>query len=173
MKRYLLSFFLLGTLVMMVVMAKTGATLKTAATPLGILNLEFAYNISKTTAVINAWTPSKELDNISIAKANTYWDFLFLFFYAGFLFIACKKISTTGKGRFAHAGHIIAKAALVAGFLDILENAGMLFSLNGNLSSTVSLSTTGVSVIKWVLAIIAVLYVLTGLLVNGSRKLKY
>jgi hypothetical protein len=173
MKRYLFPFFLLGTLAMMVVMAKTGASLKTAATPMGILDLEFAYTISKTTTVINAWAPANGLDNISRAKINTYWDFVFLFFYAGLLFIACKKISTTGKGPFANAGNIIAKAALVAGFLDILENAGMLFSLYGNLSSTVSLSTTGVSIIKWVLAVIAVLYVITGLLVNGSRKLKY
>jgi len=172
MKRYLLSFFLLGTLVMMVVMAKTGATLKTAATPLGILNLEIAYNISKTTAVINAWSPSKELDNISLAKVNTYWDFLFLFFYAGFLFIACKKIAANSTGPVASAGNIIAKAALGAGFLDILENAGMLITLNGYPSSAVSFCTTFISIIKWGLAIIAVIYVLTGLLVLGYRKIK-
>jgi len=174
MKRYLLPFFLLGTLVMMVVMAKTGDTLKTAATPLGILDLEFAYNISKTTTVINAWAPARSgLDNISMAKVNTYWDFVFLFFYTGLLFIACKKISATGKGSFAKAGKFIAKAALVAGFLDILENTGMLISLNGNLSSTVSLSTTVISIIKWGLAFIAVIYVITGLLALGYRKIKY
>jgi len=173
MKNWLLFFFLGGTLAMMFVMVKTGATLKTDASPMGIIDLEFAYNISKAKAVLNAWAPTHELDNISIAKTNTYWDFLFLFFYAGFLFIACKKIAITLKGPVSKAGNLIAWAAVGAGFLDVLENAGMLITLNGQLSSTVAFCTTCISIIKWGLVIIAVLYVLTGLLVLGYRKIKF
>jgi len=169
MKKYTIPFFLLGSVVMIYVMAKTGAPLKTPATLHGILDLEFAYNAEKTTVVINAWA---SLDNIVAAKLNTWLDFLFLFFYAGFLFIACKKIAANSTGPVASAGNIIAKAALGAGFLDILENAGMLITLNGYPSSAVSFCTTFISIIKWGLAIIAVIYVLTGLLVLGYRKIK-
>ena len=42
----LLSFFT-GVIIMMFVMAETGTSLKTAATPHGILDLEFAYNTTK------------------------------------------------------------------------------------------------------------------------------
>ena len=173
MNKFLFIFFLLGTIAMMFVMAKTSATLKTAATPCGILDLEFAYNTTKTTTIISAWSPTTQTDNIAVAKNNTYWDFLFLFFYTGFLFIACKKIAANITGPVAKAGNIIAKGAIAAGILDVIENTGMLLTLNNYNSSAIAFGTTFFSVIKWGLALIAVLYVLTGLLVLVYRKIKY
>jgi hypothetical protein len=173
MKKILLPFFFIGSMAMIVVMTKTGASLKTPAAPMGILDLEFAYNTSKTTPILNSWAPTVNTDNIAAAKINTYWDFLFLFFYSGFLFLACKKIAAVIKGPVAKAGNFIAKGALLAGFLDMIENAGMLLTLNGQGSSTVAFCTTCISVIKWGLALIAVLYVLTGLLVLAYRRIKY
>lgn len=169
MKKLLLPFFLLGSIAMILVMAKTGETLK-PATAHGILDLEFAYNTTKTTAVLTAWAPANGLDNIAVAKTNTWWDFVFLFFYAGFLFLAGNKIAANTSGGFSRAGKIIARGALWAGFLDILENAGMLLTLSNQGSSTIAFATTFVSVIKWALAIIAVLYLLAGLLVLAFRK---
>lgn len=169
MKKLLLPFFLIGSLAMIMVMSKTGATLKPAA-PHGILDLEFAYNTTKTAEVLKAWDPATGIDNIAAAKTNTYWDFLFLFFYAGFLFLACKKIASNISGPVSKAGHFIAKGALAAGFLDIIENTGLLLTLSNKGSSTIALATTIVSVIKWALAILAVLYVLTGLIAVAFRK---
>ena len=170
MKKLLLPFFLIGTIALMVVMAKTGAVLKTPEAPNGILNLEFAYNTTKTTPIINSWASISHTDVITAAKINTYWDFLFLFFYADFLFLACKKIAAKTSGSFSRAGKLIAKGALWAGFLDIIENAGMLLTLNNQGSSTIALCTTVISIIKWMLALVAVLYVLTGLLALAFRK---
>ncbi len=170
MKKYALVFFLMGSLVMVFVMDKTGAPLKVVGAPQGILSLEFAYNSTKTTEVIDAWKgPS---DNIAAAKINTYYDFLFLFFYSIFLFLACVKIATNYKGILAKAGNLIAKGALLAGFLDVLENAGMLLTLNGSTSGSIAFCTTFFSVIKWALALTAVLYVLTGALVLAYRRIK-
>ena len=170
MKKLLLPFFFIGTIALMVVMVKTGAILKTPEAPMGILNLEFAYNTAKTTPIINSWASINKADVITAAKNNTYWDFLFLFFYAGFLFLACKKITAKTAGSFSKAGHAVAKGILLAGFLDIIENTGMLLTLNDQGSSTIAFTTTFVSVIKWALALIAVLYVLTGLLALAFRK---
>lgn len=167
MRKILLPVFFVGTIVMMLVMARTGTPLKTPATPLGILDLEFAYNTAKTRAVINAWLPSRNMD---VARSNTYLDFIFLFFYSGFLFLACKRIGQVIKGPVGRVGNMIAIAALVAGLLDVLENGGMLISLGGQVLPVVSFLTSFFSVIKWVLAIFAVLYVLTGLCVLGYRK---
>lgn len=169
MKKLLLPFFLVGSLAMIVVMAKTGATLKPAS-PHGILDLEFAYNTTKTAEVLKAWAPANGIDNIAVAKTNTYWDFLFLFFYAGFLFLACKKIASKISGPVSKACNLIAKGAILAGFLDIIENIGMLLTLSNQGSSAIALATTIVSVIKWVLALIAVLYVLTGVIALAFRK---
>ncbi len=172
MKKLLFPFLFLGTIAMMVVMVKIGAPLKTDAAPSGILNLEFAYNTTKTTPIINSWISTPGTDNIAVAKINTYWDFLFLFFYSGFLFLTCKKIAVYMNGGLAKAGNFIAKGTLLAGFLDVLENTGMLLTLNDQGSSTIAFCTTFFSVIKWGLVIIALLYVLTGLLLTAYRKIK-
>lgn len=170
MKKLRLPFFLLGTIAMMYVMAKTGSVLKTPGTPLGIINLEFAYNTAKTTPIINSWASISSADLISAAKNNTYWDFVFLFFYVGFLFLTSKIIAAKTAGSFSKAGKMIAKGALWAGFLDIIENTGMLLTLNNQGSSGIAFCTSFVSVIKWALVFIAVLYVSTGLLALAFRK---
>ena len=74
-------------------MAKTGAVLKTPEASMGILNLEFAYNTSKITPILFSWESINSVDIITAAKNNTYWDFVFLFFYALFLLYSCKKNS--------------------------------------------------------------------------------
>jgi hypothetical protein len=158
MKKLLLPIFFMGTMLMIYVMAKTGATLKTPATPNGILNLEFAYNTAKTSAVVNAWVPN---NNIGAAKNNTYYDFIFLLFYSVFLFLMAKKIAAIKNSK---AVLLIAKGALVAGVLDIFENAGMLYTLSGNTSESVALLTTIFSVTKWILALTAAVYCIVGLI---------
>lgn len=173
MKKLLLTFFFIGTLVMIYVMAQSGAVLKTHATPLGILNLEFAYNSTQTKNIIQAWQAASQQGNVQAAIYNTCFDFLFLFFYAGFLFLACKKIAATTTGPVAKAGNIIARAALLAGIFDVLENTGMLLTLHGYTANSIAFLTVFFSVIKWALAIIAVLFVLTGLLLWLYKKIRY
>lgn len=162
MKKYFLLFFLIGSLAMTVVMTKTGEPLKTPATPHGILDLEFAYNTAKTNTVINTWASINSVDTIAAAKWNTWLDFVFLFFYAIFLNLASNRLSVSFGGAFGKAGRFIAKGALFAGLLDIIENFGMLLTLSGYGSGPVAFFTSLSSVIKWALALIAVLYVLTG-----------
>jgi len=142
---------------------------------MGILNLEFAYNTTKVATVLDAWQWSKDpfLNSCGLecdAILNTYFDFIFLFFYSGFLFLACKKIAAKTAGSFSKAGKLFAKGALLAGILDILENIGMLLSLSNHGSSTVAFCTTFASVIKWVLALVALLYVISGGLALLFRK---
>jgi hypothetical protein len=161
MKKILLPFLFVGTILMIFVMGKTGATLKTIETPKGILDLEFAYNKTKITNIVNAWSPNAIVDNISKAKINTYLDFIFLAFYASFLFFGCKKIAESSK---SNIGLWIAKGALLAGLLDIFENIGMLISLSGNVYDIIAVVTTFCATVKWVLAFLAILYMLIGII---------
>lgn len=170
MKKLGFLFLLIGTFVMIVVMTKTGATLKTPNTPKGILDLEFAYNSTKTTAVLSAWASTTNSNNILAAKNNTYLDFIFLFFYSLFLFYSCKKIAQQNNSRI---GFLIAKGALLAGVLDIVENVGMLATLSNHTSNAVACITTSFSVVKWILALLAVAYLLKGLITAAiNKKLK-
>ena len=166
-KKYRLLFLFAGTLIMMVLMAKSGTTLKTPSTSKGIIDLEFAYNESKAAFVINAWTGIIPADNRFIAIINTSLDFIFLIFYSLFLYFACKMIAAKGNGLFFTIGNFLAKGALAAGALDILENIGMLITLNGHLSDTNTLLTFIFSISKWILVLAAVLYTL----IAGARML--
>ena len=154
-------FIVAGTFVMLYVMMSTGKTLKTTATPLGIIDLELAYNISKTTGIITAWstTGSDNINNIKVATRNTWLDFIFLFFYSLFLFYSCKSIAESFNGFLQKTGMLLAIGALYAGLLDIAENAGMLFTLNGFASNSIAMFTAICSAIKWILVLAALLYI--------------
>lgn len=141
-------------------MAQTGATLKTPTTPLGILNLEFAYNAEKAFAVIFAWTGLIPADNVFAAIINTWLDFIFLLFYALFLYQACMMLAMQHTGLLAAIGSFLSKGALAAGVLDVFENIGMLITLNGHISNPVCLLTFLFSIVKWLLALAAILYIL-------------
>lgn len=166
MKKNTYWFLLAGTLIMVVVMAVTGASLKTPSTPYGIVNLELASNAAQVNDILKAWTPATDVDNISKARVNTWLDFIFLFFYAFFLSASCLRLGAVIKGNYGRAGSLLAQAALLAGFLDILENAGMLMSLNGYVYNNIALLTCCFSAIKWLLVILVILYLLMGLVLR-------
>ena len=176
MRTALIIFFFTGTLAMIFVMGKTGKGLnKQKDTPAGIINLELAYNTSLTEKVMNAWeaTPIQPVDYISVAKNNTWWDFLFLLMYSPFLFLACKQSASKFYGIAGTLGKKIAIGAIIAGLLDSGENAGMLFTLSGNQSPGVAMITAVCSGIKWLLVIISVLYLLvagTGLIIRKLNQ---
>jgi hypothetical protein len=171
-KKYRLLLLFAGVLAMMVVMAISGATLNTPKTPYGILNLEFAYNSAKATYVINAWTGIIPIDNVFAAIINTWLDYIFLFFYSLFLYHLCKWLSNYFSGTLLMTGRFLAKAALVAGVLDMLENAGMLITLHGHISDTTTLLTALSSSIKWLLVLAILLYILiTGTLILYKKTI--
>lgn len=171
MKKYSLLILLLGTVIMIVIMGKTGAPLKTSATPKGILNLEFAYDTVRTNSILQAWAPAGNTDNISAAKTNTFLDFIFILFYSLFLFFTCDKIARISKSK---TGSMIANGIIWAALLDVLENTGMLMTLYGKISAGAAFMTTFFSVLKWTLAAIAVLYVSVGIIqLLLTKKIKW
>lgn len=166
-----LIILLAGTLLMTVVMTIHGASLKTPGTAKGILNLEFAYNTAQASSVLNAWAVTNTTNNVFQAKMNTWLDFIYLFFYSQFFFHACQLLASSFNGSIQITGSLLAKGALIAGMLDILENTGMLLTLNGHLSQYTTLLTFIFSISKWILVIAAILYVVMMESVLISRKI--
>ena len=71
---------------------------------------------------------------------------------------------------------MIARGALWAGCLDVLENAGMLITLSGNSAEGIAFATALCSAVKWVLVIAAVVYLPGGivqLLISGKMRLLF
>lgn len=157
MKKILIAFILLAcTIFMFLMMRPSAKKLYTPQTHLGILDLEFAYNISQTSDIINAW----QGDKIEAAKKNTYIDFGLLIFYSAFLFYCCKNLAKIFTGNIHKVGLLLAKGALIAGALDLFENTGMLITLGGYQSAFIAMSTAICASIKWILAILGILYIL-------------
>jgi hypothetical protein len=148
---------LIGTLIMIYVMLVTGAPLKGAKTPLGILNLEFAYNAKLAELVTNAW---KQQNVLEAAIYNTALDFLFLGCYCILLFSICTYVSKKSIGLLRKMGSGFGIAVGIAGGLDILENLGMLITLSGVIDDSIALMTVILSTIKWVLVIAVIVFVL-------------
>lgn len=174
MKKLLVPFFILGTIAMILVMGRTGKPLKTPSTPSGILHLEFAYDTARVNNTLAAWKTTEHPDTLNTARVNTYWDFLFIFFYSGLLFLASRKLSgiyTEGTG-FNKAGKRIAQLALLAGVLDIIENSCMLQSLNGNLQNWLALTATVCASVKFTLVLVAVMYVFISLPLSAYAKFR-
>ena len=163
MKKFILPFLIIGTIAMMIVMLKTGASLKTKDTPLGILNLELPFNKLKADSVITEWKTTFDKNgtaNIQVAKTNTWWDFLFMIFYSLFLFVAVTKLADNFTGGFGKAGKNLGKAAFIIAALDVAENIGMFQMLDGNITNGMALFTSVCSALKWLLVIIIILYLL-------------
>ena len=175
-KRSTLYFLLCGTLIMTVIMVKTGAPLKTADTPAGIINLEFAHNAAKVNAVVAAWKKASTatVDVVAAAKFNTALDFIYLLFYSFFLFASCKQLAVllTRQKVLAQWLKRFAVAALLTGFFDIIENFGMLHALAGKSTDALAMITTAVSLLKWLLVILVMLLIIAGLLVKTTMNRK-
>jgi hypothetical protein len=155
MSKYFFTVIAAGTLLMITVMNITSKPLKTAATPLGILNLEFACNSQQASDIIHAWQPGNKL---AAAEKNTIYDFLFIFFYTIFLMQGCKMVAKRYSGVIQQTGLLLSSCAIAAGLLDVLENVGMLMTLHGHINNGITLVTVMVSVIKWMLAALCLLY---------------
>jgi hypothetical protein len=151
-----------GTIIMIVVMSKTGATLTTPATPYGILNLEFASNIQLVNDILLAWQKTASTNNVKAAIINTLLDFIFLIFYSLFLNSLCNNIAAKLNATLSVAGKIFAKAALLAGVLDVIENMGMLLSLNSYLNNAIAITTFTAAAFKWFFVLVILLYVIIG-----------
>lgn len=165
-----LPIFFAGTLVMIYVMTKTGAPLKTLETPGGIVDLEFAYNKTQANIVLDAWKIPTPKDLIAAAKHNTYLDFIFIFFYAGFLFTLSKYLTGFFKGLLTIVGRYMATAALLAGLFDVIENIGMLATLNDHQHDLVLLFTFLFSLAKWLLVAAVAGYSIVASLILLYRK---
>ncbi|HET9055637.1 MAG TPA: hypothetical protein VFN30_02200 [Chitinophagaceae bacterium] len=159
----ILAPLLAGTIVMIIVLQLQGQKLRTIATPLGILNLEFAKTTEEAEMVITAWQSDTSVDLIATAKWAIWLDFIFIFFYSFFLFGACKRIYHHGHKWQRKAGREFAYGSLIAGVLDVIENILMLQALDGHYGLFSTLLTFICAIIKFTLVGLAVLYILLGI----------
>lgn len=141
-------------LLIFIAMRFQGASLKTAITPGGILNLEFANSPAKLIEALNTW-------DLTVAKQNIWIDFLFIPSYVLLIsMLAAFCASKWENTLLIRIGSLLTKAAFVAGVLDIAENLLMLESIAGNYTPSSLWLTYYCAGIKFLIVSIAVLYII-------------
>lgn len=164
------------TLAMMFLLLETGKTLVSPYTPLGIVNLELARSKSSVRNILNIWsTPNghgKDVDNIKVARQNTYWDFVFILCYVVFFILSAWHVKSWFHKRsfWASVSPIIIACCIFAGILDILENIGMLASLHRYIQTWVIYSTFICAMLKWVLVALILLYLGSAVMIKLCLK---
>jgi hypothetical protein len=153
MKNIIIIFLSIGLVAMLLMMMKTGSILKTPETPTGILNIEFAKDTVEMKRILGAWSRViiDGKTNIEAAKTNTYWDFAFIFFYAGFFFYGNTLLSEKFRGNFIKICEWASVAAIFAGLFDCGENALILTSLSGKYSPIIVSLTKILAILKFTL----------------------
>ena len=168
-RRAVLLIATIMTSLMIVVMIITGAPLKTNITPAGILHLEFAYTATQVHTVLNAWTPHQDTSIIKAARLNTWLDFAFIISYSLLFYQLCRWI-IKASFKLSTAGKWMAKASILAGSLDMLENTGMLVSMSGYITNATALFTVACAGLKWFIVILVVLFIIWGTIAIWTNK---
>ena len=137
---------------MSIFMARLGKSLSTKETPNGILAIEFAKNTAEVNKLLKAWAtplPTGET-NIEVAQKQTSFDYLYLIFYSGFLFLLNKYISKNAPSQNKWL-MFAAIAGLLAGVFDIIENYHFMASLSGHATDTIAQITSYSAKLKFTL----------------------
>eukprot|EP00698_Gefionella_okellyi_P001822 TRINITY_DN11667_c0_g1_i1.p1 TRINITY_DN11667_c0_g1~~TRINITY_DN11667_c0_g1_i1.p1 ORF type:complete len:194 (+),score=44.43 TRINITY_DN11667_c0_g1_i1:35-616(+) len=110
--------FVLTWMVMLVL----SEPLKTTTAPLGILSLEFAFDLTRAHEVIQSWSQPQLL----LAAFSCGFDYVFMLCYSTFFAFAVFSCARVSSGLLRDVGIVLAYGQWVAGVADALENAGML-----------------------------------------------
>ena len=134
-----------------------GAGLITSKTPRGILDLEFANSPVKLFDTLSVW-------DILMVKQNIWIDFLFIPTYVLLLSLVSSIFSNKWRNvLLSRVGAIFARAAFVAGLLDIAENLLMLQSVAGNYTPSSLWLTYYCASIKFLIVLCLLLYFLVSI----------
>lgn len=163
----LLLFLFLGTLVMIAVMRWHGAPLITPVSKAGIVSLEIAKTTEQVNVILNQWQKDGIIQQ---AITNTWIDFVFLLFYALFLYAYCFFISNKQQPWAATVSRTLGLAALAAGLCDVMENYCMLQLLQESVTGTYAFLSWLFAVIKFGLLAAVIVWSLLNLHVAFRRK---
>lgn len=172
--RYWFIFFLTGTAVFVYIMSTTGSTLYTPKAKHGIVSLEIAVDKPQADSIQQEWQSIHHgrYNNAELAIINTKWDFGFLFFYSFLLYVSLKWVAGRkySQSRLSQLAFHAAPFALLAGMLDVIENAGMLQTLEGNSTEMIVKITYWSSVTKWSLLMVLIVVLLLSFITKMIKR---
>jgi hypothetical protein len=163
-KKFFISLFIL-TIAIMVIMNVIGSSLTTPSATSGIVSFELAFTPARAQQIISSWSMDDQLRAAFIQGL----DFLFPLVYSVALGLGClmtaNVLCTRGKP-LKGLGVSLAWALVVAAICDYIENIALVAILFGRLQSPFPEIAGGCAVIKFGLILVAVVYILYGLVIR-------
>ena len=145
----------------------TGAPLKTAAAPGGIVTFELIGTMEGSQQIINSW----QGDTMIWAGINLGLDFLFLTLYGLTIALACLLVSEKVLSPFMKkVGIWLAIGVLAAAVLDVVENISLINLLLGSDNASLPVLAKWCATPKFVLVLLSLLYVLGGIVPAVRNK---
>ncbi len=133
-----------------------------------IVEFEMAKTAEKAKALMESWGDEGTTRFIR----GIYADFIFIACYSATLFFGCRYAGhLSGHSIFKNAGYIFSYLALIAGICDILENAGMLFTIKRKVVAWVVHFAYDMAFVKFSLIFITLLFMVICLFFWGIDKL--
>ena len=139
------------TILLAYLLRRQGAALMTPVSPLGIIDLEFAWTAEKLSQLQLFWQRE-------VLSKNIYIDFAFLIAYGVFLYTACHWRALVIRNE--KAAGVFATLAVTAASLDLLENFLMLLVWYGRFQPFVLKIIAVVAAIKFLLVMAVLVFLL-------------
>lgn len=157
-------FFIL-TMILMITLRFQNQQLVTPSAPKGIISLEFSTSAVQVDHIRSEWSGSVR----SSFHLNTILDYFYLFFYGIFLFFTCRYFALLKPG-VQKIGMFAALAGLSAAGFDAIENLLMMISIHFGGNDVLAISTAIIASIKFILAALALSYIIVSLFAGMFRK---
>ncbi len=143
-----------------------GNTLITEKSPLGILSFELLNKKSVADELI------QEIGKTTL-RINIAIDFVFIVAYGFFFFLSCKALMNHFRSSgMKKIGFVFMELGVLVGVLDLCENITMLITI-ADYGSQISIDITRwLAIVKFTIAALVVLYLITSFLVTRFTKEK-
>jgi len=167
-KKLIIVLFVL-VVVMIIIMRFFDAPLKNETSPQGIVSFELAEDVNKSAAILESWD--------SVARSSAHWsmtfDFLFLIVYGLFIGLLIHKLNRVWDETSFHLfGIALIYLVFFASFFDVIENVSLILLLRGNLEQVWSSTAYYFAVSKFIILVIAFLFIITSVIVLLIKKTK-
>lgn len=158
-----LTIAFIAAIIMTIVMQWQGSSLVNETATMGIVNLEIDRPVARVQEVIASNAKSDWYTNIAL-------DFVYIFFYTAFFYLASVSFHRKEKPLFkGKAGKWFINLSIAAGVLDVIENISMLWSLNSGPSVASIWVARHASIIKFGFLGILIIALLTSLILNFAK----
>ena len=154
---YLLIFLFSGVLIVMLAIKNFDKSLKNEICQNGIVSFELAKDVNISKSIINSWDSTAKIN----AGLSLGIDFLFIFFYTGFIglaiYILNEKLWKHKKFIYA-TGKVFIVFIIIAGVLDIAENIALIQLLYHHFEQYWSSTAFYAATVKFILVGLSILY---------------